>query len=106
MILMVHSVFFINQDNGWVTNNSNSGSKGIYKSTDGGITWLQTSTISSSSVYFLNNNIGWATSISGILKSTDGGDTWFNKSSLTGSHIKFFDSNVGMCVGGNSTCFD
>lgn len=93
------SVFFINQDTGWVT--SNYGSYiGINKSTDGGITWSQTSSINSSSVYFLDNNTGWATSVEGILKSTDGGETWINKSSSSGSYIRFYDSNVGMCVGG------
>ena len=48
------SVFFINQDIGWVTSDYGGSSNGIYKSTDGGVTLVQKSSTSSSSVYFLD----------------------------------------------------
>ena len=53
------SVFFINQDTGWVTSDYNlSSSAGIYKSTDGGITVVKKSSFSSSSVHFQINTMG------------------------------------------------
>ena len=72
--------------------------EGIYKSTDSGITWVQKSSVSSSSVYFSDINIGWAVGEGGsILKSTDGGETWVAKTSGTTNNlncIKFYDLNV------------
>lgn len=99
------SVFFINQNTGWLT--SNFQSYGIYKSTDGGITWTQKSSITSSSVFFSDINNGWAVGAGGsILKSTDGGETWLAKTSGTANDLKclrFYDSNIGMCVGNAGT---
>ena len=93
------SVFFINQDTGWVTCDDNYSTKGIYKSTDGGITLEKKSSISSSSIYFSDINTGWAVGLGGILKSTDSGETWITKSSSAASYVRFYNSNVGMCVG-------
>ncbi len=95
------SIFFIDQYIGWATDDGYS--KGIYKSTDSGFTWTQKSSISSSSVYFIDINTGWAVGEDGsILKSTDGGESWHSKTSGTTENlncIKFYDLNVGMCVG-------
>jgi photosystem II stability/assembly factor-like uncharacterized protein len=100
------SVFFVNQDTGWVTSGWGN-SIGIYKSIDGGITWTQKSSVSSSSVYFSDIYNGWAVGASGsLLKSTDGGETWVTKTSGTTndlSCIKFYNSNLGMCVGNAGT---
>lgn len=96
------SVFFINQDTGWVTSDYDGYSGGIYKSMDGGTTLIKKSSISTTSIYFSDQNVGWATSVEGILKSTDGGETWINKSNSTRSYVKFYDSNIGMCVGKES----
>ena len=80
---------------------------GIYKSTDGGDTWVQKSSVSSSSIYFSDINNGWAVGEEGsILKSTDGGETWITKTSGTTNDlncVKFYNSNLGMCVGNAGT---
>ena len=90
---IIRSIFFKDQNIGWTT-----GSDGIYKSTDGGITWIQKSFVSSSSIFFLDENSGWAVGESGILKSVDGGETWIVKSGITASYVRFYDVNIGMCV--------
>jgi photosystem II stability/assembly factor-like uncharacterized protein len=92
------SLFFINKDTCFVTGDKTS--SGIYKSTDGGISLEQKSSISVSNIYFLDINNGWAVGAGGILKSTDGGETWISQSSLTGSQVIFFNANIGMCAGG------
>lgn len=96
------SVFFINQDTGWTTNDD-SFSAGIYKTIDGGITLIKTSSISSSSIYFSDANTGWAAGVDGsILKSTDSGESWASKvSGVTNdlNCINFYNLNLGMCVG-------
>ena len=93
------SLFFINQDTGWVTSDyGSSSSYGIYKSIDGGVILEKKSSVSSSSIYFSDFYNGWAVGLSGILKSTDGGETWITKSSSAASYVRFYNSNVGMCV--------
>lgn len=95
------SVFFIDQNTGWVT--SDKDNAGIYKSTNGGITWNKKSSISSSCIFFINDNLGLAVGAGGsILKSVDGGENWLAKTSGTLNNlnsIKFYDSNLGICVG-------
>jgi photosystem II stability/assembly factor-like uncharacterized protein len=95
------AVFFIDQYNGWATNDVNS--TGIYKSVDGGITWIQKSSVSCSSIYFADLNTGWAVGEGGIIiKSTDSGETWITKTSGTTIDlkcVKFLNEDIGMCVG-------
>lgn len=90
---VIHSIFFIDQSIGWVI-----GSAGIYKSIDGGNTWIQKSSVEGSSVYFIDSNNGWIVGSNGIWKSTDGGETWVIKSSLAASYVRFYDANTGMCI--------
>ena len=102
------SVFFINQDTGWVAKETyNIYDDAIFKTTDGGITWAGKSNKSSSSVFFSDINNGWAVGPGGnILKSTDGGEAWLTKTSGTTNdlnYVRFFDSNLGMCVGNAGT---
>jgi photosystem II stability/assembly factor-like uncharacterized protein len=99
------SLFFVNHDTGWAVNKANI--VGIYKTTDGGFTWIIKNSQLCSSVYFKDENNGWAAGSNGlILKSTDGGETWTAKTSGTSTDlhkVKFYDSNVGMCVGSFGT---
>ena len=100
------SVFFVNQNTGWLTAKGSS-YEGIYKSIDGGVTWTQKSSINSSSIYFSDINNGWAVGVGGsILKSTDSGESWVSKTSGTTNNlncVNFYNSNVGMCVGNAGT---
>ena len=83
------------------------------RSTDGGLTWTQTSFVESAflagKMTFINPNQGWV--IAGgtppkILSTTDGGRTWQpNTTSYTGSFapqdIHFVNANTGWAVGAN-----
>lgn len=72
----VNSVFFLNATTGW-----RGGDNGeVFKTTDGGTTWVRQSTGISASIFgirFLNATTGWATGAYGaVLRTTDGGATW------------------------------
>jgi hypothetical protein len=57
----------------------------MFLSTDGGLRWKKTFTGSqrTSSMYFVNNNTGWAFGVYGtILKTTNGGSVFVNNNSL------------------------
>ncbi|MFI5406862.1 MAG: YCF48-related protein, partial [Nitrososphaerales archaeon] len=95
---IIRSIFFTDQNIGWVT-----GSVGVFKSTDGGITWIEKNLVGGASIYFIDANNGWICGGDGILKSTDSGDTWIVKSSLTASYVRFYNTSIGMCVGESGT---
>lgn len=109
------SVFFLNENIGWIGGYEYE----IYKTIDGGENWTkQTVTEPNqsfsfvSSLEFLDENIGYATTTIGganrreIIKTTDGGATWMptaDQSTLTyagGQH--FFDADNGYIVGRSS----
>ncbi len=95
------SVFFINELTGFYVDG------GIYKTTDGGITWIQKSDIGGSSIYFSDINTGWVVGEGGsIRRSTDSGETWVDKTSGTTANlncVKFYNSNLGVSVGNGGT---
>ena len=95
-------LFFINQNIGWATG-GNGYSDGIRKTTDGGVTWVDKSSVNIVDVYFSDINHGWAVGPNGsILKSTDAGETWTPKTSgstINLKSVKFLDSNIGVCAG-------
>jgi hypothetical protein len=59
------------------------------------------------SVYFTDNNTGWAVGFEGtILNTTDGGLNWNSQSSGTSNYLNsvyFTDNNTGWAVGGDET---
>ena len=104
-------IFFIDKNNGWITFSPFDNYVNVLRTTDGGVSWKSIEPAytgspfngSYSSVYFLNNNLGWiiaSTSEGGLLcKTVNGGDSWiifkpfgykeyFDK-------IKFVDENSG-----------
>ena len=76
-------VFFLNENLGWAANGYYAA---IYKTTDGGQTWVNQLAESTPqlplntyfrNVEFLNENIGFVGTLSGVfLKTIDGGTTW------------------------------
>jgi len=75
-----NSVFFINNDTGWV--GGKRGNTGLlYKTTNGGLTWNTQWPFTTSnypiSIRFVSPDTGWVSGFAGlILKTTDGGDNW------------------------------
>lgn len=82
----------------------------LRKTTDGGLTWSETSIISSASIYdldFLDASSGYVVGNSGIIKATtDGGQTWEDQTSNTTQELKsvqFVNPNLGFAVGKSGT---
>lgn len=86
----------------------------LYKTTDGGNSWLKvTSNISSidygdfrpKDILFLDENIGYVWGGNTFYKTTDGGETWEYQNNPSNSYIKklqFIDSQTGYLSGGSS----
>ncbi|WP_435132731.1 YCF48-related protein [Formosa sp. A9] len=99
------TVYFVNEDIGFASREH----RNIYKTTDGGETWVTLSRTDDSiyDFYFLDENTGFATGNHGATyKTEDGGATWKNiffqngpifNTSMYG--IYFQDSNVGYATG-------
>ncbi|MCB0723522.1 MAG: T9SS type A sorting domain-containing protein [Ignavibacteriae bacterium] len=92
-------VYFIHRNYGWVV-----GDNGVLKTTDGGDTWA-TSLVEPwvYSVYFVNQNTGWAGVRYGkLFKTTNGGDNWIAQTSGTVStsfSMYFINENTGWAAG-------
>ncbi len=75
-------VFFINENLGWAAGGS---SRIIYKTADGGESWVNKFTTASylRSIEFADENLGFAGTLNGELyKSIDGGESWTDITSL------------------------
>lgn len=72
----VNTVYFLNATTGWRGGESGE----IFKTTDGGITWVRQNTGIDAPIYgikFFDAQTGWATGGFGaLLRTTDGGSTW------------------------------
>jgi photosystem II stability/assembly factor-like uncharacterized protein len=91
LVTNLKSMYFVNDSTGWVVGNATSTSK-ILKTTDGGNTWAYQNVGSFGdldNVYFVNENIGFATGdILPFLKTTDGGITWTSVPIIPGSDFR------------------
>ncbi|MBE0570115.1 MAG: T9SS type A sorting domain-containing protein [Ignavibacteriaceae bacterium] len=98
-IISPASIFFLNENIGWV----NFYDKSAYKTTDGGETWLPTGNAGNQKL-FINQDTGWAVyEPLGVFKSTDGGNNWVQKSSVSSRSIFFSDNNNGWAVGSSGS---
>ncbi len=72
----VNTVYFLNATTGWRGGESGE----IFKTTDGGSTWVRQNTGVNAAIYgikFFDAQTGWATGAFGaLLRTTDGGTTW------------------------------
>jgi len=102
----IDDIYFADEMNGWVTG------RGIIRTKDGGNTWEHLDVpflerYNHYNIYFLNNNIGWASSNdSTILKTLDGGDSWDSIEYTLGSRVSdvyFFDEMNGFACGSQGT---
>ena len=107
------SIYFIDNIKGWAVGSEyiGSGSQGvIFKTTNGGENW-ENQTIdtifSLNSVYFTDQDTGWAVGSNGIILNTiNGGVNWNPQTSGTImflQSIHFVNNNTGWAVGGNGT---
>jgi len=93
------SVFFINENTGWVTSPRGK----VYKTTDGSASWTGYNALENSNsffkIYFINNNTGWAFRNS-FLKTTDGGVSFTQVSPILSiiEDFLFVDANTGYAV--------
>jgi len=105
-------LFFLNSEIGFVVGYNGT----IYKTTDSGETWIKKisgTTLHLHSVFFLNENVGFASSQSMncldadcnkgclLLKTTDGGETWiktFFPNYLSVHSLKFYDELKGVAL--------
>ena len=99
----LHSVFFIDDNTGWIAGYNNT----IYKTTNSGESWVQQTSPESSNfqcITFLNANTGWACGSGGtVIKTTNGGASWFSQT-FTGvkfNSLDFIDANTGYICGDN-----
>ncbi len=100
------SVHFIDKWEGWTV-----GDFGRLRHTfDGGETWeIQYPDVypkSLNSVFFVDENLGWATGEPGVIHTSDGGESWTSQASASFNASKsvfFVNRRVGCAVGLNGT---
>ena len=87
----LRAMYFINKDTGWVVGNANPSAQ-ILKTTDGGNNWVSQNSNADENlfnVFFVNENIGFATGDNRpFLKTTDGGSNWTSVSITSGSNFR------------------
>lgn len=90
-------VFFINPSIGWLC-----GTNGIIaKTTDGGFSWIDQDSKTKyyiSSIFFTDENNGWASSYNTLLHTTDGGSSWIHQTVDGIKKVFFLDSKIGWIV--------
>lgn len=99
-------IWFLDEDTGFFTSSSNF--PWLFKTVDGGENWeksLQGRWFMT--VFFVDENLGWAGSDYGLSKTTDGGENWESIESIGGTPVRdidFLDENTGIvsCYGGKS----
>lgn len=94
----LYRIQFVNADTGWVAG------YGIFKTTDGGTSWQDQSGVSEigfMSMYFVNDQIGYAGTPGGeIYKTINGGDDWelINEEYGWVRVLYFIDENLGWAM--------
>jgi len=104
----LHDVHFNSEEEGWITGNGNDGA--IMYTNDAGVTWetqLSGQGAPYTSLFFIDENEGWAGGWKCIWHTTDKGNTWESQSVPDVDYIIedifFINHNVGWAVGINNT---
>ncbi|HRG57870.1 MAG TPA: YCF48-related protein [Bacteroidia bacterium] len=104
----ISAIVFNNAQMGWVFNKSNN----VYKTNNGGTTWISSTITGISQIYaadFINGVQGWAVDQNGqVMGTQDAGVTWQllgNAGVNFASDIEFYDSNYGIIIGYNVNDF-
>jgi len=101
-----NSMFFPNDNTGFIAGRKQSGGGSILKTADAGNTWITvvSDTVAGLySIYFPSNTNGYSAGLGGsFLKTTDGGNTWSHRdlgSSADIFSLWFTDDNTGYAAG-------
>jgi len=104
----IYSLFFLDSLNGFISSSIPFGIKGILRTTNGGDNWIPeifpVSGYRMNSIFFINNNYGWAAGEYKIIEATtNGGISWNTQTNpklgTTFNSIYFTDSLTGWVVG-------
>jgi len=99
--MLVNDLFFIDGNTGFF-----SGVPQFYKTTNGGVNWLQTSNQNCDALFFINANTGWIGWQNDIYKTTNGGSSWqqqFHNDTYQFSAIQFVNANTGWFISNHLT---
>lgn len=102
---IVSAIQFVNSNVGWAGGYKWGGNE-IYKTTNGGVTQFQQSTINVTWFNFTDQLNGWSISGHNVYNTTNGGTNWVMQNSNTLNNlyqIVFVDQNNGWIVGYNGT---
>jgi len=104
----LNKLFFLDSLVGWTVGLGSGPS--IFKTKSGGNIWspcVLCNVGEVSSVFFINDNIGWLTSYGSIRSTSNGGSNWINYQNLQNTQMKhdivFTDSLTGWVVGDSGT---
>lgn len=93
---------FVNKSVGYLIGGPYYGQARIYKTTDGGLSWIKKYDFypmdGISSICFINENVGFVSggfNNDSTYKTIDGGNTWSLVNNISFSKIKFLSNNVG-----------
>ncbi|MCB0727536.1 MAG: T9SS type A sorting domain-containing protein [Ignavibacteriae bacterium] len=103
----IYSVLFIDTLNGWMSSKNSFSINTIYRTNDGGVTWITQSPGTGTlinSLYFTDKRNGWgAGDNSRIQSTTNGGVNWIDQTSfqpgINYNSVYFTDSLTGWVVG-------
>ena len=104
--LFIRDVKFINHDLGYVTGSHPGSAEIMFRTSDGGATWLPVNAAGEQSLDFVDANHGWVMGPNGTgSRTTDGGATWqqmlLPNQGFTPTYLKldFANQNDGWAVG-------
>jgi len=97
------SVFFSAYYNGWIGYNG-----GILKTIDGGYNWTASiSGVNTKSIFFVNDNTGFASCVNGIYSTSNAGTNWvfqkLDSNNFSYNSVLFTDNNTGYSGGTGGT---
>lgn len=85
---IIYGMDFLDANTGMVAGNqASSGITGLFKTTDGGVTWQSKYSSSANDVLYLTNEVAIAIDAGTVVRSNDGGEFWFPTGAFLGTGI-------------------
>lgn len=99
----ISDLVFVNNEIGYASLRNGNSSYGLFKTTDGGLTWNEIGSYQNFyKLQFLNENLGYATGYDKIFRTVNGGVTWttINIPSINGVRsVHFLNAKTGFITG-------